>query len=373
MATATESAQAAAGGGQFAADLAAGVALISETQTITFTTYVKQVLPLDGFVFWIRADLTTVPVPLYTATVQGSLHYATTFGQDQTQSIDVNRVIFTSTADVDIFNTVNPQTLLVGDIDGLRFSFSSRGSFYRQSGLYHYQGDALYPEMATQLIDDLADLPDQLAVVSNSLPLWLSLDAYCPMYPSYLVPPNITPPWCSVHIEPSDTRALQPVPYISANRSHYQLASDRVYLTFYGLKNNAALDFQDYINTYSLNTDNFGLMNEPIMRDEKKLQAELGTISQKKTIEYEICYYQTRIQSLALQLITSASINVYVEEYSSSGLAYLVTGTGSQIISGGGYTFVLNPVTTPVETIDAEDGLGLTTEGGSNIGYNPIT
>ncbi len=42
-----------------AAALAGGVETLSLQQEITFTQYVRLVLPLDGFVFWVRSDLLT--------------------------------------------------------------------------------------------------------------------------------------------------------------------------------------------------------------------------------------------------------------------------------------------------------------------------
>ena len=45
--------------GEMAAGLAQGVETISLNQTVTFTLYVKLVLPLDGYVFWVNAALLT--------------------------------------------------------------------------------------------------------------------------------------------------------------------------------------------------------------------------------------------------------------------------------------------------------------------------
>ena len=39
------------------ADLQTGVEAISIQQTVTFTKYVRLVLPLDGYVFWVAAPL----------------------------------------------------------------------------------------------------------------------------------------------------------------------------------------------------------------------------------------------------------------------------------------------------------------------------
>jgi len=323
--------EAAAGsiGGAYAGALASGVETISQNQEITFTKYVRVILPLDGFAFWVKADILS-PSALIgamglatatlaeqgavlsaapTMTVKGSLHIATTNNQDETEGFAVNRVIFTSEQDVEELNTVNPSTLYIGAYDDLTFAFSFRRSYNPQSKLWHYQGDAVYPSMASQIIDDPSQLPSD-PIVSNSLPIWLALNKFAPMWPSYLVADNIVPPWASVHIHPDSTESMQATAYIDpATGSHYQLTRDRVKITFYGLDNARALDFLDYVNAYSLNTDAIGIMNMPIVRDEKRTQAELNILAMKKTIEFEVSYYQQTVRSVALNLIRSAFIS----------------------------------------------------------------
>ncbi len=85
-------------------------------------------------------------------------------------------------------------------------------------------------------------------------------------------------------------------------------------ITIYGIRNNDALDFQDYVFNQSLN-EIFGIMNMPIIRDRKRTQKEIGAIAIKKVIEFEINYYQSRAQSIARQLITSPNITVSTDVY----------------------------------------------------------
>lgn len=306
--------------------------------TVTFTQYNRVVLPADGFAFWVRADILAPSVGFNTGTpfngtppyadppsvavkatsqkVQGSLHYTTTNLQDETEGFSVNHVVFTSLVEIELLNTTDPKSMFIGEVDGIRFAFSKRTMLFRESGLFHYQGDMLYPSMATQVIDDPAQL-NSLLVVSNSLPVWLTLDAYMPMYPSFLVPEDIVPPWCAIHIEPGSTTGIQAAPYIDADTgSHFQLVTERVKLTVYGLRNFNALAFQDYVNGYSLNTEVFGIMNIPVIRDEKSTQAEMNILAQKKSIEYEINYYQASVLAVAQQRITQAFLDpnqVFVE------------------------------------------------------------
>src|SRR5277367_5528144 len=98
---------------QLAAELAAGVKLLSGNQIITFTLYVRQVLPTDGFVYWVNANLIRLPIAdlPYQQNIQGSLHYSTETEQEETSSIDYNTIVFTALQSCDIFNEINPQYL----------------------------------------------------------------------------------------------------------------------------------------------------------------------------------------------------------------------------------------------------------------------
>jgi len=314
MATVTESMGA---GQQLKAVLESGLTMLSASQTLTFTKYVKRILPLDGYVFWLAGEQITA---------QGSLHYATDLAVNEDETITINNIVFTTTQPITELNTINQQIIWIASYDGLRFAFSQRGMFYEQAGLYHYGGHAVYSALASQLVDNLYTFtPDDL-IVSNSLPAWLAIQSYSPiwlqpsnpgimLYPSFLVPSNIYPPYGVVHIEPGETRAIQAAPYLSSNVSHYQLATDRVRVTLYGYNNQAALDFVDTVNQYSLDTDVIGIMNMPMMRDEKRAQPELQAIAMKKTIDFDVSYYQTRINDLARQLIEQAFVQYTVSPY----------------------------------------------------------
>jgi hypothetical protein len=341
MATAEE---AAFGKNPLASDLAAGVDSLSREQEITFTRYVRLVLPLDGYVFWVKADLVApsalynsspfnragfnkmpridVPAPILTA--KGSLHYATDFRQEEAESYAANRMVFTSEREVQDLNAVAPGQLWIAEFDGQRFAFSSRSSFYRQADLFHYVGFAVYPDMATQVIDSRAGFDSREVIVSNSLPAWLALNGYNPPYgfgnpdltlfPSFLAPDNIEPPFGTVHIEPSGTRALASAPFVgNRTSSHSQLCADQVRITLWGTRNFNAMDFVDCVNQYSTDVDVIGIMNVPVMRDEKRTQSELGTIAMKKVIEYEVSYHQNRVRDVARQIIESVIPNFFVD------------------------------------------------------------
>lgn len=285
--------------------LTAGLESISQQQVVEFTQYNLLILPIDGYVFWVNAGKTIL--------VKGSIHIAADSQQNVDESIGINHVIFTSEEEIDDFNAISPTTIFIGTFNGLQFSFNNQKNFYRQASIWHYRGNAVYPAMATQLLQSASGFNEDDAVVSNSLPLWLALNDKCPMYPSFLVSPNIVPPYASIHIEPSNTTAIQAAPSFTSTLSHNQLASDIVRITTYGLRNNEALDFQDYLMQHSLDTDDFGIMNMPIMRDEKRTQSELGILAQKKTIDFQVSYYQSRIADIARQLILHATVNIYLQ------------------------------------------------------------
>jgi hypothetical protein len=252
--------------------------------------------------------------------VPGSFHYAEERRQSEDETITVNRVIFTTFQDVDDLDMVGPNTMYLGTFDEIRFSFSQRRNYYKQANVFHYLGDAVYPAMATQIVDSRVGFDVQSRVVSNSLPVWLALNAYVhsaltpwivprqvfPVFPSFAVPDNEPPPYASIHIEPEDTESIGAAPFIDQLSGHTQITQDRVRVTFYGLRNASALDFLDAVNVFSMNTDLIGLMNSPTVRDEKRAQAEQGILAQKKTAEFLVSYYQTRVNDFAQQKILSA-------------------------------------------------------------------
>lgn len=295
--------EASGAGSQLNASLEAGVNTLSLNQTVLFTQYDRKILPLDGFIFWLKTGVTRE--------FMGSLHYSVNSDQREDEDIAVRNVVFTSLELITDMASIEPDTLWIADIDEDRYAFSQQGNFYEQAGLYHYQGYAIWPAMETQIVDDVLDLDLTHQIVSNSLPIWLTLDQIMPVYPSFLIPANIRPPYAAVHIEPNSTKAMQSAPYLNYALSHYQLVEDTVKITIYGLRNDDALDFQDYVFQYSLDTDNIGIMNMPVIRDEKRTQSETSTLAQKKSIEFKVSYYQTRINEVTRQYILK-SIQHYI-------------------------------------------------------------
>jgi len=320
-------------------DLRAGLQTLSANQEITFTQYIKLILPLDGFVFWVKSDLiskeaaynatgwNTVPfnnapanAPATTIQAMGSLHFASDKIQDETESYGLNKVTFTSEEPLhQDFNKIGNNLIYIGEYKSIKFAFANRENFYQQADLWHYIGDAIYPLMESQIIDDASQINFRTPIVSNSLPLWLRLNNYSPnfpaygfgnttlpLYPSHLVSPNTTPPFASVHIYPESTEGIASTPRIGFRSSHHQLCKERVKITMYGLGNDYAMTFVDCVNQYSQDYDYFGITNVPVIRDEKISQNELGIIAQKKSIEYSITYWQNSVRNVARQIISQA-------------------------------------------------------------------
>ena len=306
---------------QLQSTLDAGVEQISQDQTVKFTQYTKYVTPTDGYVFWVANN-----VPL---TVKGSLHRITERHQDEDQTLARNQFIFTAEEEVTQLNTVSPEYLWVGEFndastDGatLQIVFNGHHAYYEQAGLWHYYGDAVYPALANLLIANGSDLPSA-PIVSNSLPIWLTQNSISPVYPSYLVPDNIQPPYISVHIEEVETDALGAFPVLTVpptpvdpdnpatfyEYSVSQLCSDNVYLTFYGYNNQQIYLWFETLIDYSRNTDNFGFQNSPVVRDAKRHQSEITAVAMKKTMHIKASYYQSAADAIMRRLILSAGFS----------------------------------------------------------------
>jgi hypothetical protein len=326
-----------------AADLAVGVEAIAQDQEITFTQYVRLVLPLDGYVFWVKSNI-VAPSALYNAagfnrvrygqppvaippaaptlTIVGSLHFSSDIRQEAAETYAANRVVFTAEDEVNDLDDIAPGTLWIGEFRNFKFAFSSQSSRYYQAGLWHYVGFAVYPDMLPQIIDSPAGFDSKSVVVSNSLPAWLALNGNVPpygfqtgvtLYPSFLVPQNLEPPFGAVDIPPELTIALAAAPTIDPRTStHTQLCKDTVRITLWGMRNFSALDFIDAVYQYSVNFGTIGIMNMPVIRDEKRTQAELGTIAMKKSVEFEVSYLQQRMNTIARQIIKTSIPNFYV-------------------------------------------------------------
>src|SRR6185437_2594955 len=266
LASAAEGASAKQG---IAAALTGGVETISALGEVTFTKYCRLVLPLDGYVFWLNSSL-VYPACEPQITVRGSFHYSTQQDQSEAENEAVNTVVFTALEPIQQVNGIGENVLWIaeygGDVEGfdgpITFAFSARGKYYEQADLFHYVGTAVLPAFRLQLIDSADQLPGNGPIVTNSLPIWLALSRYTPpynngisntlpLYPSFIIPDNLPPPYGAVHIFPESTEALESAPLFGPVLDQWSLSRERVRITLYGLDNSAALMFLAAVLQYS--------------------------------------------------------------------------------------------------------------------------
>lgn len=201
---------------QIAALLGAGIETLDLQQRVTFQRYSRTVLPLDGYVFWTPSGKIEVP---------GALHHMMEMIQNEDETIGLASVFFTTQEPVTEFADVPINTIYVARQGEFRYTFSRHAGYFQAAQTWHYQGHSVHPAMASQLLDTPGVLDPSRVVVSNSLPIWLSMNGYTSpftggfsngltLYPSQAVPANLPPPYGSVHIGDDWTRALQSVPQV---------------------------------------------------------------------------------------------------------------------------------------------------------------
>jgi len=301
------------------AALKAGLDTLDLNQSVTFIKYQQMILPLDGYVFWVKTT--------ESKTIMGAVHYATDTVQQEATSQSNNQVVFTAEDPIESLNRIAPDTLWIGSFDGIRFAFSSRGMYFQQANLHHYFGMSIYPTMEPQIIDSANQIDPNQVIVSNSLPIWLSLSGYnpawpvdipmpaVPLYPSFLIPGNFRPPYGAIHVEPDQTYAYQVHPLYDNRMNENQLAHDRVVVTLYGCNNRTALDFKSAVLQYTLDTDHMGIVGVPsVVLDDKLPQSEMQVIAQRKRIIFEVSYNQGTVRDIARQLIVKATVGLYAED-----------------------------------------------------------
>ena len=350
----------AAGNSQMQAALDAGVDAISLQQDVVFRLYRKFVFSQDGSVFWVATPTTL--------TVTGALHYATDRLQNEDETLGQNLVLLTAEQEVTAFNVVAPGTMWIGSwplapsyadqlaragletetgtgieaeggepllvdapVPALQVAFGQRAHYFGPADLYHYSGFAVFPALSTQIVSSPDELPEG-PIVSNSLPIWLALNDMALVYPSFLVPDNVSPPYIVAHVEPSGTEPLQAFPVYTwpgsvipdsgASPLHSlpwsQLLRDEVDLTLYGFNAQEAARYLASLFDASLNAQTFGFANSPAVRDAKRTQVELTTLAQKKTIHISANYYLNVASVVALRLLLEAFVS---EIYTPGGRA----------------------------------------------------
>src|ERR1700744_1000887 len=95
-----------------------GLQVLTASADIPFTQYVRYVLPLDGYVFWLKTQATTL---------KGSLHISGNRRQNEDETITINQVVFTTSMMAAALNEIEPNTMWVGEAKGVKFAFSQSG------------------------------------------------------------------------------------------------------------------------------------------------------------------------------------------------------------------------------------------------------
>lgn len=293
-------------------------------EQITFNRYIRLVLPVDGFIFWVKQslinplspslngialnelpDLTTIDD---TIVIDGLFHYSTQNQQDNSQIYAKNSVLFTSSKKLDDFNELGESELLIGSIDGIQFAFNNSGNYYQKAGVWCYQGEAINPVMRSQIIDDVGQFSAQ-KICNDSLPLFMSRSLYAPIFPAFRGLQNLRPPYLSVDV--LETKPYQQLASEETSERR-QFCLDTVKVTCYGLNNNQVLDYIRYMVNEGVKNIDFGINNAPVAKKIDIPQSELNVTANAKEITFEVNYYQTRATEIAQKLIESALSSVSI-------------------------------------------------------------
>ena len=311
--------------------LSAGLDNIRYGQSLTFTPYVRVVLPVDGFVFFVRYDQVsqiaaslagTSSATLAPVTVPCSVHMSTTTEQADEDNMDFSRIVITAKQEIRPFHDNVTTVLWISEFEGVRFTIDGRKGYYQQSGLFHYQGGTVFPVMETQIIDDASDLCLSSPILSNSTPLWMTLAANIssavwlpgfsfPLYPAWLIPDNEVPPYGV--IMPRDAKGWMSAPRFDPNFSRNQLVYETVDVVLYGCSHRDAENFLDSVLGYQMTGTIFGVSNVPVIEDIPRNQSELSVRAQKKLISFGVNYYQSQARQMAEKYILECIPNITLE------------------------------------------------------------
>jgi hypothetical protein len=310
--------------------LSAGLDNIRYGQEIAFTPYIRLVLPIDGFVFWVRYDqvgaetlkdaglLDEGAQPI---TVDCDIHMATSTDQSEDENIDVSNVVVTTKQEVRPFHDAIVTVMWLAESEGVRFAINSRKSFSQQANVFHYVGKTIYPAMMTQIIDDASQFNLRELVLSNSTALWLFIASDIhravwlpgftfPLFPKYLIPDNLDPPYGVVSPLEGTIRGINLAPTYSLTFSRDHFVEEEVDIILYGCPHRIAADFVDSVLGYTLAETTFGIQNTPTIKDEPRQQTELSVLAQKKRINFKINFHQRVLRDMAIRLITKCVPNI---------------------------------------------------------------
>lgn len=307
-----------AAGTPLATSQADSVGDVSDDQRLTFKQYRRVVLPADGFIFWVSCNIERE--------ITGSAHIQTNNTQDEWQAANHGKIILTTPEELPPFRAQENEldTVWVGVWEGMPFAIGSQSARYVQAGLCRYVGDTITPAFAAQFLDTEDDLKGLSPYASTSLPLFLRMPQYpnpalawCPwpsgtsIFPSFSVPDNQKPPYITVHIEASATKPLSMGTLSAQSGTTGTIVKEHVRLRLLGLNNARASNLLNYITHWALiHADEIGVLNTPIVVDEKNPLPNINALAPLKTIELDIMYSQSSARDAALQTITHATTSL---------------------------------------------------------------
>jgi hypothetical protein len=143
----------------------------------------------------------------------------------------------------------------------------------------------------------------------NYVPPYPGFICPLPLYPSYLVTDNLSPPYGSVHIEDSECIELGSV--FGPRLQQSQLVKEKVRVHLYGADNLMASNFVAFVEQYSLDWMKLGLSDSPAIRDIKLAQPEFKILAQRKQVEFNINYRQNVVRDEFRQFIEHAKVQFY--------------------------------------------------------------
>jgi hypothetical protein len=285
-----------------------GLVQLSNNLNVTFTRYVASILPSDGYKFWVKASLILGETSPFVLSVAGSFHSSINQEQNEEDTPAVTAILFTTQYEIAEMQSVNSSSIWIGEYLGSRFSFTRRGKYYPEANVYHYYGDAILSRMESQIIDDLNDLDTGDTIVSNSLPIWLDIDSTIDVYPSYLIPTNLPPPYISVDID--QTESITAGFSIDNDGDFDNFQKEKVSLTLFGFNRKKAAEFLNTVHQHCMATDEMGVINTPIVSDEKSPQSDFNIIAQKKKISFLVNYRLSIMQIVVRRMLANATATI---------------------------------------------------------------
>lgn len=317
----------------FSDSIAAGFDSIRYDRRLSFSPYVRVVLPLDKFVFWVKHSLLS-PSTLASLGVCADLpqsvevacnvHVATNTEQGPTESLDMSSLLVNTRDQVRQFHDTSVNLLWLSSFEGIKFSIGGRNAYYEQASIHHYRGQTIYPVMLPQIIDEAGQLNQCELILSDSTPLWLYMASVIekyiwlpgfnlPLEVAYLVPDNLEPPYGVIEVINGSQKAVTGGPIYSPNMSRNSYVTEEVKVTLLGCNNQVASDFLDSVLGYCLAHSPLGVNNSPVITDESRFQPELNIRAQKKVILFKVNYYQSAVRDMAVRLISQCIPTFTVE------------------------------------------------------------